>query len=92
MAESEPMSASCNENQGPVILAVSYSLLAIAIMTVILRLHIRCGLRSGLCADDYTIAISLVRYTSLRSLMVTPSNDMSGCWNPWSWKSYQTGL
>ena len=60
MAELGPTSASCSENQGPTILAVSFSLLAIAIITVLLRVHVRISLRS-LSADDYTIFTSVVR-------------------------------
>ena len=62
MAQLGPSSPSCRDNQGPLILAVSYALLAIAIITVILRLHIRLGLRNGLNADDYTIVASLVSH------------------------------
>ena len=61
--EKESMLAACSENQGPMILAVSFSLLAIAIIAVLLRLHIRLGLRNGLSADDYTIVASLVSHT-----------------------------
>lgn len=60
MAESVQIPAACSENQGPMLLAVSYSLLTIAIITVILRLYLRLGLRNGINSDDYTILASLV--------------------------------
>ncbi len=60
MEEQDPALASCSENQGPMILGVSYSLLAVPIITVILRLHLRFGLRHGLNSDDHTILASLV--------------------------------
>lgn len=47
------------------VLAVSHLLLAIAIITVILRIHLRFGLRHGIKSDDYTIVASLVSSNSV---------------------------
>ncbi|KAL6721282.1 hypothetical protein ACLMJK_000384 [Lecanora helva] len=60
MSELGPASPSCLVNQGPMVLAVSYALLATAIITIALRVHIRIGLRTGLNTDDYTIIASLI--------------------------------
>ena len=59
---SEPMLTpeSCRENQGPMLLAVGWVLLCIAICAVMLRLYIKMGLHNGVRSDDYTIVASLV--------------------------------
>lgn len=60
MAELGPLQALCTENQGPMILIVSYVLLSLAIVTIGLRLYLRLGLRHGISSDDYVIVASLV--------------------------------
>ena len=59
---SQPMlpEASCSENRGPMLLAVSYTLLCTAISAVMLRLYVKLGPRNGIKSDDYTIVASLV--------------------------------
>ncbi|KAL2058496.1 hypothetical protein ABVK25_001224 [Lepraria finkii] len=60
MAEPESALAPCSDNNGPMILIVSYVLMSTAIIAVVLRLYLRSSLRHGLSSDDYTIAASLV--------------------------------
>lgn len=60
MSEPMPSQASCDENQGPMLLAVSYVLLCTAITSVVLRLYVKLGLQNGVRSDDYTIVASLV--------------------------------
>lgn len=60
MSELTPMQASCNENQGPMLLALGYALLFTAITSVALRLYVKLGLDNGVRSDDYTIVASLV--------------------------------
>lgn len=60
MPEPTPMQASCNENQGPMLLALSWVLLCTAISSVALRLYVKLGLQNGVRSDDYTIIASLV--------------------------------
>lgn len=60
MAEFGPVQALCLENQGPMILAVSYVLLSLAIVAVGLRLYLRLGLRHGISSDDYVLVASCV--------------------------------
>ena len=55
-----PLQASCSENLGPMLLAVSYVLLCTAITAVVLRLYVKLGLHNGIRSDDYTILASLV--------------------------------
>ncbi len=81
MAEKGPTPAPCDENQGPMILAVSFSLLATAIIAVLLRLHIRLGLSNGLDADDYTIAASLASHLLGKDPFEKSSDHCSGCCN-----------
>lgn len=64
MSESMPMQASCNENQGPMLLALSYTLLCTAISAVVLRLYVKLRLHNDLGSDDYTIVASLVSQES----------------------------
>lgn len=75
--------ALCSENQGPMILGVSYSLLAIAIVTVILRLHVRLGLRHGIKSDDYTILASLVSQKSVPQWSPEMADYLSGRCHHW---------
>ena len=67
---SEPMStqASCNQNQGPMLLSVGWALLFTAIVTVVLRLYVKLGLKNGVRSDDYTILASLVSQDSTTEL------------------------
>lgn len=51
----------CDENKGPLLLSVTWTLQTIAIITVTTRIYFRCGVRNGINADDYTIVASLVR-------------------------------
>lgn len=60
MAEPQSALAPCSDNNGPMILIVSYVLMSTAIIAVVLRLYLRSNLRHGLSSDDYTIAASLV--------------------------------
>ena len=62
------MQASCSENQGPMLLAVSYTLLCTAITAVLLRLYVKLGLQNGIKSDDYTITASLVSQSSSNAL------------------------
>lgn len=59
-SEQMPSQGSCDENLGPMLLAVSYVLLCTAITAVALRLYVKLGLRNGVKSDDYTIVASLV--------------------------------
>lgn len=83
MAEAHLTSASCTQNQGPIILAVSYCLLAITIVVVSLRIHIRVGLRKGLHADDYTTAASLVSYACFKDPLGASSDRILGRCSYW---------
>ena len=67
MSEPMPSQASCSENLGPMLLAVSYVLLCTAITAVALRLYVKLGLRNGIRSDDYTIVASLVSPDSTKS-------------------------
>lgn len=75
-----PASASCSEDQGPMVLALSYSLLAIAIITVVLRVHFRFGLCNGLSSDDYTMVASVVsRLAIIWSLIAIADHALGRC-------------
>ena len=56
------------------LLAVSYSLLAVAFIVVTLRIFLRLGLRNGISSDDYTIVASLVSRNVACRLTWTTSN------------------
>ena len=66
MSELIPTQASCNENQGPMLLALGYVLLFTAISSVVLRLYVKLGLNNGVRSDDYTIVASLVSQNSTK--------------------------
>ena len=66
MSELIPSQASCRENQGPMLLAVSYALLCTAITSVVLRLYVKLGPHNGIRSDDYTIVASLVSPNSTK--------------------------
>ena len=66
MSEPMPSPVSCNENLGPMLLAVSWVLLCTAITAVVLRLYVKLGLQNGIRSDDYTIVASLVSQTRLK--------------------------
>jgi len=77
MATLETVSARslCEENRGPSLLILAWTLLAVAIIAVGLRIWFRRGLRNGISWDDYFIVASLVstsasKHDSLRSLMI----------------------
>ena len=42
------------------LLSVAYALLFTAIVTILLRLFVKLGLKNGVRSDDYTIVASLV--------------------------------
>ena len=69
MSESMPPQVSCNENLGPMLLAVSYVLLCTAITAVVLRLYVKLGLQNGIRSDDYTIVASLVSHNRPEQLL-----------------------
>ncbi len=91
MEEQGLVSASCSENQGPMILGISYSLLAIAIITVILRLHLRFGLRHGIKSDDYTMVASLVSRRSVYRWSMAMADYATGRCHHWNWVFDQIG-
>lgn len=88
MADSVPahLLLLCGENQGPMLLAVSYSLLAIAIITVLLRLQCRVGLRNGISSDDYTIVASLVSLHVNFQLAIALIDRLTDIRNHWRGK------
>ena len=55
----------CNANQDTIGLAFTWTLLAIGIVVVSLRLYVRLGLRHNIGWDDYTAVVSLVSRTSM---------------------------
>jgi hypothetical protein len=67
----------CSQNQGTTALAVGAVLLAIATITVALRLYVRIILRNALGWDDYMITASLVSFSEY--IMETSNND-PGVW------------
>ena len=69
MSEPIPPPVSCNENLGPMLLAVSYVLLCTAITAVVLRLYVKLGLQNGIRSDDYTIVASLVSHNRPEQLL-----------------------
>jgi hypothetical protein len=80
MASPEILSArlSCEEDRGPPLLILAWTLLAVAIVTVALRIRFRRGLRNGISWDDYFIVASLVstcasKLCSPKSLMIDRS-------------------
>ncbi|KAL8695242.1 MAG: hypothetical protein Q9218_000280 [Villophora microphyllina] len=59
--ESIPVSAAfCHEERGSLMLAIGWTLLSLAIVTVAMRLYFRSGLRKGITWDDYFILLALV--------------------------------
>ena len=50
----------CSDNRGSLLLVLGWTLLAIALATVSLRIYFRLGLRNGISWDDYIIIASLV--------------------------------
>jgi hypothetical protein len=80
MASPEILSArlSCEEDRGPPLLMLAWTLLAVAIVTVALRIRFRRGLRNVISWDDYFIVASLVstcasKLCSPKSLMIDRS-------------------
>ena len=59
-AELNPSPPQCEENRGGSLLVLSYTLVSIAIITVVLRVWFRRSLRNGISWDDYFIVASLV--------------------------------
>ena len=62
---SSAASTYCDENQGITGLVFTWLLLAIGIIVVSLRLHVRLGLRHNIGWDDYTAVASLVSTLAL---------------------------
>ena len=64
MAELSPdlVLAACVENNGPMLLATGWALLALAITVIFLRIVFRHRYGSGLHADDYTMLASMVTF------------------------------
>ena len=62
MAAELKHSPQCEENRGASLLILSYTLVAIAIITVVLRVWFRRSLRHGISWDDYFIVASLVSH------------------------------
>lgn len=62
MAELSPdmVLATCVEDNGPMLLAVGWALLALAIVFIFLRVLFRHRYGNGLHGDDYTMLASLV--------------------------------
>ena len=55
----------CQPNRGPSLLTLAWTLQALAIVAVALRIWLRSGLRNGVSWDDYFMVASLVNiYTS----------------------------
>ncbi|KAL8738231.1 MAG: hypothetical protein Q9181_000957 [Wetmoreana brouardii] len=52
--------ALCNEHRGSSLLAIGWTLLGLAALTVTMRLYFRSGLRNGINWDDYFIMAALV--------------------------------
>ena len=71
MAESQPILPVCEDNRGPSLLALAWTLQAIAIITVSLRIWLRSGLRNGISWDDYFIVASLVNTNPDHSFTTT---------------------
>ena len=66
MSEPSPdlILAACAENNGPMLLAVGWALLALATIVVFLRIVFRHRYGNGLRADDYTMLASMVLLSS----------------------------
>ena len=60
MAENLKDLPTCEENRGPSLLVLSWTLTALAIVTVALRVWFRRKLSHGISWDDYFIVASLV--------------------------------
>lgn len=62
MAEPSPdmVLATCVENNGPMLLAIGWALLALATIVIFLRVLFRHWYGNGLHGDDYTMLASLV--------------------------------
>lgn len=60
MAESLSALPVCGENRGPSLLGLTWTLQAVAIIAVALRIWLRSGLHKGISWDDYFIVASLV--------------------------------
>ena len=75
MAELTPdlVLATCVENNGPMLLAIGWALLALALITVLLRVIFRHRYGNGLHADDYTMMASIVRTIHCTLQSPTPS-------------------
>ncbi|KAL9604300.1 MAG: hypothetical protein Q9179_001922 [Wetmoreana sp. 5 TL-2023] len=52
--------ALCNEHRGSLLLAIGWTLLGLAALTVTMRFYFRSGLRNGINWDDYFIMAALV--------------------------------
>ena len=62
MAELSPdmVLATCLENNGPMLLAIGWALVSLAIIVILLRVVFRHRYGNGLHGDDYTMLASLV--------------------------------
>lgn len=62
MAELSPdmVLATCLENNGPMLLAIGWALVSLAIIVIFLRVVFRHRYGNGLHGDDYTMLASLV--------------------------------
>ncbi|KAL8774953.1 MAG: hypothetical protein Q9209_000432 [Squamulea sp. 1 TL-2023] len=60
MEETHPTAALCSGDRGPLLLAVGWILLGLAILIVATRIYLRSNLRHGINWDDYLIVASLV--------------------------------
>lgn len=52
--------ANCTEDRGPLLLAVGWTLLGLAVLTVATRIYFRSNLRHGINWDDHFVVASLV--------------------------------